>query len=204
MSKIKNSLEKDVKLLFEIGCFRYVVRTWKRFMNPDVENCAEHTLRVMWVALTLAKHENNPNHEKIMKMALFHDMPESRTGDVDYISRQYTKRNETQAALDIFGQTIHSDELALLEEYEKRESAEARIVKDADTIEVELELVELQHKGNPLGTIWNKDRRENVFPKLYTKSAQKIWKMIHQTNPHSWHLEGRNRFTSGDWLKGGK
>jgi putative hydrolases of HD superfamily len=193
--------KRDIELLFEIGCFRFVQRTWKRFMNPDVANCAEHTFRVVWIALTVAKYEKNVNHEKLLKMALMHDLAESRTGDVDYLSRQYTQRNERQAEHDLFSGTVHEDELMLLEEYAKRESIESKIVKDADILDVELELIETKSRGHSMGTIWTKDRKDKVYPKLYTQSAKKMWEDMHKANPHDWHLNGRNRFTKGDLKK---
>jgi putative hydrolase of HD superfamily len=195
------NMQRDIELLFEISAFRHVQRTWKRFLNPDVANCAEHTWRVVWTALTIAKHEGGVDQEKLLKMALIHDLAESRTGDVDYISRQYTKRDEEQAANDMFGGTIHQDEIEILKEYEKRESKEAKIVKDADNIDVEIELLELEYKGHSLGTILNKDRKEVVYPKLFTETAKKMFDEIHKTNPHNWHINGRNRINAGDWKK---
>lgn len=193
--------KRDIELLFEIGCFRYVQRTWKRFMNPDVANCAEHTFRVLWVAFTLSKYEKNVNLEKVMKFAIVHDLPESRTGDVDYLSRAYTERNEELGASDMFTGTVHEEMIILFKEYEEKSCLEAKLVKDADTLDVELELVEQEYRGHSIGTLWNEDRKNQVFPKLYTETAKKFWEEIHKTNPNSWHLNGRNRLTSGDWKK---
>ena len=199
---IMNNIKRDIELLFEIGCFRYLQRTWKRFFNPDVQNNAEHTLRVIWIALTLARYEKIGNEEKIIKMALIHDLGESRAGDVDYISRQYTKRYETKAIKDILKQTVHEKELIkLYKDYEKRENIESKIVKDADNLDVELELVEQEFRGHKMGIIWNKVRFQKVYPKLYTKTAKRFWQEIHKTNPQSWHLNAQNRFNAGDWKK---
>ncbi len=195
-------MKRDIEFLFEIGCFRYVQRTWKRFYNPDVANTTEHTFRVMWIAITLAKYEKNINHEKLLKMAMIHDIPESRTGDVDYVSRLYTARNEKSAGEDIFEGTIHHDALALFEEYEKRESIESKIIKDADTLDVELEIVEQNFRGHAIGSIWNEKRKNQVFTTLTTKTAQKFWVNIHKINPHSWHMNAKNRLNTGDWKPG--
>ena len=188
--------------MFEIGCLRFLERTWKRFLNPDVGNHSEHTLRVVWVALMLAKYEGVKNQDKVLKMALVHDLPESRTGDVDYISRLYTKRNEEEAIKDILKDTVHDDELLdLWQEYEKRESIEAKIVKDADNLDVELELKEQESRGHKIGTILNENRKKSVYPNLYTETAKKFWEEIDKSNPNDWHLKGRNRFNHGDWKK---
>lgn len=193
--------KRDVELLFELGCFRFVKRTWKRFLNPDVANCAEHTFRVTWIALTIAKHEKNVDHEKLMKLALIHDLPESRTGDVDYLSRQYTKRDEISGVRDMFALTIHGDALELFEECEKRDSIESKIVKDADNLDIQLELMEQKARGHSLEVVWSKMRKERIFPKLFTKTAKKLWIDIQKANPHDWHLNGNNRFKTGDWKK---
>jgi len=211
---IHRDLTRDTELLYEIGCFRHVQRTWKRFHNPDVANASEHTFRVMWAALMLAKHERELggakgsstkkiDEEKILKIAMAHDLAESRTGDVDYISRQYTKRDEEKGAQDMFGGTIFDKEvLPLLAEYEKRTSLEAKIVKDADTLDVELELMEEHSRGNELGGKLLESRKVVVYNKLYTESARQFWHKIHGTHPHSWHMNASgNRFNSGDWKK---
>lgn len=197
---MNNTQKRDIELLFEIGCLRHMPRSWKRFFNPDVANNSEHTLRVVWIAWLLSEYENVANKEKIFKMALLHDLTESRTGDVDYISRQYTKRRDSDAINDIIKDTVFDKELIILyHEYEKRTTLEAKIVKDADNLDVELELLELESQGHSIGKLWSNQRKKLVYPKLYTNSAKKLWDKIHESNVHDWHLNTNNRFVSGDW-----
>lgn len=194
------SAKRDIELLYEIGNFRHMRRMWERFLNPDFQNNTEHSFRVAWIALVLAAHEKAGGHEKILKMALVHDLPESRCGDVDYIARQYTKRDEHTAVEDIFSGTALGEEMvALFHEYEKRECVEAKIVKDADNLDVEFELQEQKARGHAISGIWAASREERVFPKLFTDSAKNMWIDIRGSNPFDWHLLGRNRFTGGDW-----
>lgn len=201
MKKIKSKrIDRNIELLYEIGSFRYMQRLWKRFLNPDFQNNTEHTFRVAWIALVLAGMEKKGNHEKLLKMALVHDLPESRCGDVDYIARQYTKRDEELGAEDIFAGTDLADEfIGLWKEYEKRECIEAKLVKDADNLDVEFELLEQTARGHRLLNEWKSMRRKNVYPKLFTKSAKELWDTIDVSNPYDWHVKGRNRHTSGDW-----
>ena len=51
--------KKDADFLFEIGTLRFIQRTWKQFINPDFANLAEHTLRMTWIAIVIAKNEKN-------------------------------------------------------------------------------------------------------------------------------------------------
>jgi putative hydrolase of HD superfamily len=198
-----SDLARDIQLLFEIGTLRHVDRVWKQFMNPDVANCADHIFRTAWIALTIAKYEGAGDHEKILKIALAHDLSETRTGDVHYLSRQYTARNDKMAVEDIFEGTLHKNEMTeLMNEYEERKTIEAKIVKDADNIDVELELCELRAKGYSLGRIWTERRLELLYPKLFTKTAERMWKEVAKSEPHDWHNKSpRNRFEKGDWQK---
>lgn len=203
-AKSKILQKRDIEFLFEIGSVRFIQRTWKRFLNPDVDNLADHHFRVVWTALLIAKHEKVTNTEKLMKMAIVHDIAESRTGDVDYLSRQYVVRNQELGIVDMLKNTILEAEfLPLWREYEEHKTIEAKIVKDADNLAIDLELTELRSRGNKISDkdSLNKNRKFVADKKLYTKTAREIWDAIQTANPHDWHLKGRNRFVGGDWKK---
>jgi len=194
------STKRDLEFLYEMGCLRFIPRAWVQFFGPDFQNLAEHHLRVIWIALVLARMERKGNIEKIMKMALVHDVPESRTGDVDYVSRMYTKRDESMGMRDIVKDTILEKEmLELWYEYEKKKSVESRIVKDADTLDVDLEVQEQAMKGHKHVKVWMAEREMFVPTRLYTASAKKLWKAIIKSCPYDWHRNARNRINYGDW-----
>ncbi len=192
-------MSRDLEFLYEIGCLRRQQRSWSQFLYPDAASNTDHTFRVVWTSLILAKKENIKDTEKVMKMALVHDVPESRTGDTNYLSRQYVKENNPQAFADIFSGTVLENEFKdLWHEYETRETMEAKIVKDADTLDIDLELAEAMALGNPLGEIF-RDHRKLVAKMLTTKAAKEMWEEIQTSDPHAWHLNSRNRFNAGDW-----
>lgn len=194
-------IKRDIELLYEVGCMRFIVRQWRQFLNADFQNNTEHSFRVMWLALVIAKMEKVKSIDKILQMALIHDISESRSGDLHYVSRQYSSRNEKMAITDVMkGTSLEGELVDLWDEYEKRETIEAQIVKDADNLDVDLELQEQKSKGYDLMNYWIKMRKQ-VYTKLYTTSAKKIWKEIQASNPHAWHINARNRFTEGDWKK---
>lgn len=192
--------------MFEIGALRLIPRQWHRFHTPDFQNLTEHHYRVTWLALIIASREKKGDTEKIMKMALVHDVAESRTGDVDYLARQYVERNEEKAIADILEDTsLEKEFLELIREYETRESIESKIVKDADNLDVDLDLREQAANGNQLERLW-KEMRDHVGEnKLYTPTARKLQKEIRQSDPNDWHvLSSGNRMNSGDWKKNWK
>lgn len=198
-------MNRNLELLYEVGAFRWVRRTWEQFFNTETATNTDHSFRVMWTALILTRMEEargaKVDELKILKMAMLHDIPESRVGDTNYLSRQYIKQDEAQAMNDIFKDTSVKKELMTLwKEYMKRKTLEARIVKDADVLDVDLELSEMAVIGNDIRKHFNPHRKV-VSTMLFTESAKELWKQIQSANPYDWHLKGRNRFNAGDWTK---
>lgn len=195
-------MQRDIEFLYEMGNLRFIQRSWKRFSNADFQNLAEHHLRVTWIALIIAKHEGATNTDKIMKMAMVHDIPESRTGDVDFLSRQYVTRNEAMGLEDMLEKTAIAEEFtALWHEYEKRECIEAKIVKDADNLDIDFELQEQTFRGQEQTALAMASTRRIAYEeKFYTETARKMWLAIKYVNPNDFWSKSKNwRATSGDW-----
>ena len=129
-------------------------------------------------------------------MALIHDLAETRVSDLSYVQKVYVEADEDKAAQDLFQGTSLSDlDKEILKEYEERNSLEAKIVKDADNLEVDLELKELAERGSKLPSKWREMRKFVRDTKLYTDSAKSLWDEIQDSDVSSWHL-GANK-----WLK---
>jgi putative hydrolases of HD superfamily len=195
-------MNRDLEFLYEIGAIRLIPRQWHRFHLDGVGDLADHHFRVLWLALTIASREKaTVDTGKMMKMALVHDIAESRTGDVDYLARQYVERHEDLGIADMLADTsLEAEFIALWHEYEARECIEAKIVKDADNLDVDLEIEEQRSKGHHLPADWDELVPPSAKSKLYTKSAEAIRASIQKSNPHDWHLKSpRNRLNGGDW-----
>lgn len=198
MKKIENS--RDIEFFYEIGQLRLIKRMWRRFFQSEVANIAEHILRVAWIALAIAKKEKVKDEGKILKMALVHNIAESRTGEVDYVSKQYAELKKELAIKDMLKDTVLEDDLVdVWKEYEERKSIESKIVKDADNLDVSLELREQEIQTASDKFI--KPRMKSVKLTLYTKAAKEYWDVIEKSDVHDWHALGRNRFLSGNWKK---
>lgn len=194
------NLKCDVDFLYEIGTLRFIPRSWIQFLHADFANVAEHTLRVLWIALLIAKYEGG-DMGKIAKMALVHDMTESRAMDVHYVTRLYVDRKEDKALEDMLEGVAFADEIKTLwHEYETRESLEAKIVKDADNLDVDMELQEQYARGHTLRDHFLPMRKNAVYAqKLFTQTAKKMFEQIYASHPHDWHVHGVNRMSQGDW-----
>lgn len=201
--KKSGDLSNDINFLYEMGNIRFIERTWRRFLHDDLANLAEHHYRTFWIAMIIAAREGDVDTGKIAKMVLVHDITESRAGDVDYLSRQYVQRNEELAISDMLeGTAVEKEFRAIWDEYEKRESIEAKIAKDADNLDVDFELAEQAAKGSRLGEVKKPAREHVAKTKLYTKTAKTIYKQLQNSDPHDWWwLSARNRARGGDWQK---
>jgi len=202
MTKKSDNLRPDVNFLLEIGNLRLIKRMGGRFLKGVDRNLAEHHFRTFWIAMLIASREGGDTG-KIAKMVLVHDIPESRTGDVDYLSRQYVERNEKLALEDMLMDLPVKEEFeALWQEYEAHETLEAKIAKDADNLNVDFDLFEQAAMGNVLRGHWQEARRYIAKEKFYTQTAKDMFDQLENANPHEWHLKGRNRLSEGDWKKG--
>jgi putative hydrolase of HD superfamily len=185
---------RDIEFLYEVGTLRNVQRHWRQTLGVDCANDLEHTMRVVWLALIIARKEGVKDEEKVMKMALVHDLPETRTGDPHYVNKAYVETDADGAAKDMFAGTSLGDFYdTVLAEYMRRRSKVSKIVKDADNLDIDLELKELEERGSKLPKKWREFRRVMRNKKLYTKSAKKLWDTLDKVDVSAWHLKFKNR-----------
>ena len=197
-----DSLPKEIDFLFEMGSIRFIDRMWHRFLGVNFANLAEHHFRMFWIAMVLASHEKDIDIAKVAKMVMVHDIAESRTGDADYLSRQYVERNEELGIQDmLLGTNLEKEFVDLWKEYETKSSKEAKLVKDADNLDIDFELAEQEAIGQSLPKFWHENRKFVATQRLYTNTAKKIYKALQTADPNQWHTAGRNRRNGGDWIK---
>lgn len=170
-------------------------RGWRQHLATDCASDLEHTVRVAWVALILARREGKGDEAKILKMALAHDICETRISDLSYIQKVYVTADEARAVHDIFEGTAVSDFEQVIEDFERRDSIEAKLVKDADNLDIDLELKELAEKGHETPKKWVTFRKKVRDEKLYTQAAKDFWDELQTADPADWHL------AANKWLK---
>jgi putative hydrolase of HD superfamily len=111
---------------------------------PDPESVAEHSFSVCWYALLLAEAEG-ADALKTLRLALLHDLPEALTGDlaapsVNAFIGAETKHRIERDALARIHADLTADQQAgqqtLLAELDAAETIEARVVHDADKLQM--------------------------------------------------------------------
>lgn len=125
--------------------------------NGRQESVAEHSWRMALMVMLLAPHlETKINLEKALKMAIIHDLAEAEAGDVPTFEtgeRQEQKHARELAAMENIRKLMNDDLgeslFTLWQEYEAKQSPEARFVNAIDKLEVLI-----QHNEANLST-WN-------------------------------------------------
>lgn len=174
--------KRAVNFLFEAGSLKNLLRTHHQVMPWTNDSIADHSFRVTIIDYTLARMEKCDDN-KVIKMCLFHDLEEARTGDQNYVHANYVKADNARATKDqLQGLEFESEIAEYLEEYEKRETIEAKVVKDADIIEQMLLQQEYLYGDKNNRERWHKDKLE----KLQTESGKKLAEEIVKANPMEW------------------
>ncbi len=140
----------------------------------DVESVADHSFSTCALALLLAdlevKRGRRVNVERVMRLAVLHDMPESLTFDISKEYLQYLGERgeaikgelEHAAWKYICGgledPDIRGAYLGLQKEFDAEQTIESRLVHAADWLDILLQVIEYRRRGYPeslLAELWN-------------------------------------------------
>jgi len=174
--------DKIVNFLFEIASLRRLTRSHRQFIADVNDNISDHSFRVAVIGMILANLEGC-DANKVMKMCLFHDLAEARTGDANFINKQYLTLHEKDVQKDqMAGLPISEEILGLHDEYERRETRESVVAKDADLIDQMILQQEYFYKDGKNRPIWQK-HTESL---LKTEAAKRLAGQIREHNPFEW------------------
>jgi putative hydrolase of HD superfamily len=177
-------LKKIANFFFEIATLRRLTRSHRQVIQGANDNISDHSFRVAIIGMILANLEQC-DENKVLKMCLFHDVVETRTGDANFINKQYVNLREEEARKDqMEGLPIVDNISELLQEYEKRESKESIVSKDADLLDQMILQQEYFHKDEKNGKIWHNHTERDIK----TESAKILAKEIRKSDPSDWWL----------------
>ena len=190
-------MDRLVEFLFEVGMLKRTPRSGWQFLGSGSESVAEHVFRVAVIAFVLARLEDGVDADHVMRLALMHDLPEARTGDLNYVNQKYVTADEERAAADMSAGLPFADELReLLAEYRAETTPESIIAHDADQLEMLLELKDRIDKGVSGASDWT----PFVLRRLRTDSARTLARRILDSDSASWWFDRGSDW----WVRGGK
>jgi 5'-deoxynucleotidase YfbR-like HD superfamily hydrolase len=152
----KKEASRLVELFTEVVKLKSVPRTgWLLRGVRDVESVADHSFGVAVIALLLSDRARqlgkDVDFNLVMRMALLHDLPEARTGDLPSTYKKYIDQDALRVADDRITEEMLRDlgqqNLDARHDYEDRKSIEARIVKAADKLDLLVQAWEYERGG---------------------------------------------------------
>lgn len=188
---LQNFSERDrtkrlADFLFEAGMLRKTPRTGYQFLGSGSENVAEHSFRTAIIGYVLAKM-SGANAEHTAMLCLIHDFHEARTGDFNYVNSIYNISNHRLAAQHaVKGTGLSEAFMALWDEQDAEESPEALLARDADQLDLIVNLVEERNLGNKYAVKW----LESAVKRVHTEAARTLMESILVTDHTDWWFSG--------------
>jgi putative hydrolase of HD superfamily len=143
--------------------------SWVKVKQP--ESVADHSFRSAILAMCLSDLRGLDT-EKMVRMALLHDVHEALIGDYDYFDKKKigldeVKERQEKAINSIFSvlpETIKGKYILLADEYRRQETEDANLVRQIDQIEMIMQALEYEKEGydkTKLQVFWD-DVRKNL------------------------------------------
>lgn len=149
-------------LYSQVATLKLLPRTgWLQRGVAAAESVAEHTFGVAALALLVGDAIDGLDRAKLLTLALLHDMAEALLSDLPASARrligaEHKHQAERRAMEELFARGLGFKHYAeLWAEYTSGASAEARLIKELDRIEMLTQALAYERAGNRgLGEFW--------------------------------------------------
>jgi len=189
--KTQNQMQQIANFVYETGIHSRTPRSGFWFLGSGKQSVAEHLFHTAMIAYALAHLEPKADKNKVILMALVHDLGEGRTSDHNYVHQRYGRLSESNAVADIAANLPFGREIAeLYKEEQAKKSLESKIVKDSDRLEWIATLREEEIKGNSKAKVWIKTAGQ----RLHTKSGKQLYRYLIKTHPDAWWFNVKDKW----------
>ncbi|MFC4070539.1 HD domain-containing protein [Actinoplanes subglobosus] len=173
--------------LYEAGVLKRTTRTgWALARIANRESVADHSFRTALIAMTLAAM-TGADPDRAATLALLHDLPEARLGDMHHLTRRYLDEPKP------FRQVIDDQTAALpapardlirtrAAEWLGQDTEEARLARDADILDSVLHVRESLADRPELRERWE----EYLAAAVTTDAGRTLLAEIRATDPDDW------------------
>lgn len=148
-------------LVLELQTLDRVARSgWALRGVPEPESVTEHSWHVLFLVWALGSRLPEIDLRRAMEIALVHDLAEVRLGDLPRTAARYlpagAKKQAERAALAEMLAPLPERSRRLYADYEAGESAEARLVKACDKLQLMIKVTTYEGWGAAgLGEFWD-------------------------------------------------
>jgi putative hydrolase of HD superfamily len=195
-----SEIQAIIRLAYEAGHLKRLPRAgWLLAGIKHPESVAEHSFRVALLAYLIGQLEG-ADAEHAAVLGLFHDLPETRTGDVPSVGRSYVRtadpREVVADQVEGLPPRLAAHVGALIAEHESAKlpdpSQEARCSRDADKLDCLLQAREYQAQGSQLVQPWI----DTMAAAVTTHTAMTLAGAAQKMPPSAWWDEFATSFGS--------
>ncbi|MFB6075857.1 MAG: HD family hydrolase [Candidatus Aenigmatarchaeota archaeon] len=180
-------MEDLLRLFMEMGKLKQEIRSgWKLIDIDNPESVAEHSHRASLIGYFISKEED-VDAEKVLKMLVFHDLAETRIGDIDKVESRYLNKHESEERaiedqVQLMSEEIGEEYKELMKELNEEETKEAVVAVDADLLECAIQAKEYMNRGYEKAENWI----DNVENALKTETARRLLKDLRKQEDLWW------------------
>jgi len=176
-------MQRIAKFLFETNMLKALHRSGYAFLGSGSETVAEHSFMTAMICFVISRIESGLDTEKLITMAMIHDLPEARTGDLNYVQKKYVTANEPEAASDMAeGLPFGRELILILEEFNAGKTRESLLARDADQLSFIIELKKCHDTGAKAPAKW----LPVVMDRLKTDTGKQLAQSIMDSNCDDW------------------
>ncbi|HKR48664.1 MAG TPA: HD domain-containing protein [Pseudonocardiaceae bacterium] len=186
MEELDEQYVAIAEFVFELGVLKRIRRAgWWQVGVRDPESVAEHSLRVAQLASLIAAVEGAEPGQAAL-LAVWHDSPETRTGDIPHTAKPYLDQlppetitaDQTASLPDAARKTVQE----AVAEFEAQQTPEARCAQDADKLECLIQAIEYRDAGYARVQGWIDSTRRD----LRTDTARRVADAALRISPLAW------------------
>lgn len=184
--------------LHEAGQLSRTPRSGYQFLGTGAESVAEHSHRTCIIGYVLARL-TGADVARTVFICLFHDLGEARISDHNYVNQRYVTSRERDAVADATAGTGFNNEiLSFWDEHAQAAavaknspahtppaSLEGQLARDADQLDMILNLKRLLDLGNPYAAKWIAIAVE----RLKTDAAKELCEVIVAKDHTDWWFQ---------------
>ncbi|MBQ7739468.1 MAG: HD domain-containing protein [Desulfovibrionaceae bacterium] len=161
---------------------RQTPRTGWAYLGTNSENVAEHSFRVAVLGYILARLAG-VEPDSVVRLCLFHDLHEARSGDFNYVYHRYNQTKPHAALADaLLGTGFLAEIVSYFDEFSGSETQAALLANDADQLDLIANLRVELHKGNQFARDW----LDSALLRLKTEEGRQLARALLEADPNNW------------------
>ena len=173
-------------MLFEARMLKETPRSGYQFLGSGRESVAEHSFVITFIGFVMSRLRPDVNALKLISMCILHDLPEARTGDLNYVNKQYVAADESKAVKDATDGLPFGDAITgLISEFNDNDCVEAELAHDADQLAFIIDLKAQMDIGHKPPAKW----LPHVVERLKTDTGKAIAEEIMEAEWDRWWLQ---------------